>query len=198
VADKTVRSAVEPFLTAESDLGFDHLVDLPEGALRVTGSLINHVSHWRERTGRRLIVIHDTSKGLAKDKQMWEAVLTAEMPPTEVGYDRRKVRFPLGVTEVRREDSKVHPELQLVDLVAGAMATMARNTVDRGHQPGYAADLRAVVKPETVLIGGVWPSMEVTPEELGTTGPNSGVDPSAFMARLLPEAVKQEMRARRR
>ncbi len=106
------------------------------------------------------------------------------------------MRFPLGVEEVRLADSAAHLELQLVDIFAGAMATVARNRIEPRYRPGYAEQLRAAA-PRAFMIGGVWPSQEVEPEALGTTGINVGGDPADLIAALLRRAEVSSPASRR-
>jgi hypothetical protein len=63
------------------------------------------------------------------------------------------------------------------------MATLARNSIDANYRPCYAKDLRAAVTRD-IVIGGVWPPADVTPELLGTAGPGVGADPATFIAGL--------------
>lgn len=185
VGDDLLRDNLIWFIGAEAKLGLAHLEGFPPGMLNVTqSSLLTHVQHWGKLSSRSLRVIHDASSALAKDKWAWDAILTTDGPAMEMGYDRRKMRFPMGVEEVRLADSAAHIELQLVDIVAGAMATVARNKIEPGYRPGYAAQVRAAA-PRAFLIGGVWPSQEVEPEALGTTGTNVGGDPADLIAALL-------------
>jgi hypothetical protein len=187
VADGVLRDNLLWFIGAEMKLGLAHLLGLPPRMLSVTqSSLLGHVSHWAT-SSRPLSVVHDSSSALAKEKWAWDAILTADGPPIEIGYDRRKMRFPVGAEEVRFADSEVHVELQLVDIVAGAVATAARNSIEPDYRPGYAAQIRAAV-PKGLVIGGVWPSEDVEPEELGTTGPNVGGDPTDLITAILRRA----------
>lgn len=198
IADDRVRDVLIWLLGPEMHLGYEHLRTSIPGELGVTySSIMNHVSHWADRLACPLVVVHDASTAIAKDKATWEAILTADIPPIEIGYDRRKMKFPLGVTAVRLENSRANPALQLVDILAGAMATIGRNSIEHNYRANYAADLRATLKPG-VLIGGVWPSPDVSPEELGTVGSNAPGDPHTFIGSLIPDDVWDEIRSRRR
>jgi len=197
VGDELLRDNLLWFIAAEAKLGLQHLEGFPPGMLNVTqSSLLTHVHRWRKHSSRPLCVIHDASSALAKDKWAWDAILTTDGPPIEIGYDRRKMRFPLRVEEVRLEDSAAHLELQLVDIVAGAMATDYRNSIQRDYRPHYAEQLRAAGS-RAFVIGGVWPSREVEPEALGTTGTNVGGDPAELIAAILRRAEVSSPATRR-
>jgi hypothetical protein len=129
--------------------------------------------------------VHDRSKALAREQHIWEVVLSPDVPAAIVGHDRRTIQFPLGVTEVQHADSRDYPELQLTDILAGATSVYVRNKWNgESHlRPEYVRELEAVDILEPI-VNSVWPTMAVTPEELGTDGPalESSVD---FIGRLL-------------
>jgi hypothetical protein len=188
VADGLLRDNLLWFIGAEARLGLKRFLTFPARMLSVTqSSLLTHVDRWSTRSSRPLRVVHDTSSALAKHKWALDAILTADSPPIEIGYDRRKMRLPLRVQDVRFADSASHTELQFVDIVAGAMGTVARNSIEPDYRPGYADEIRAAA-PKRLVIGGVWPSEDVEPEALGTTGPNVGGDPTDLIAAILRRA----------
>lgn len=92
VADNRVRDVLTWLLGAERRLGFDHLRRSIPGELGVTySSIFTHAAHWAEHLARPLVVTHDASTVVAKNKAVWEAILMADVPPMEIGYDRRKI-----------------------------------------------------------------------------------------------------------
>lgn len=188
IADTVLRDALIYLLGSERDLGFAHIELWPGRPLNVLpSSLLTLAKHWREHAaGREMLFVHDESRDLARDKWMWDLLLSPTVPEATVGYDRRQISFPLGVSAVRFERSDDHPALQVADLVAGAMAVVARNGIDGTYRPGYADSLRRAGVEEFGVRGNVWPSLSVTPEDMGTIGPNSGGDPADYIASLLP------------
>ena len=186
VSDGVLQDTLIWLLGAEMDLGFEHLAGLPDRALNVTpSSLLMLAKHWKEKLGRKMRFAHDESRDLARDKWIWDTILSPAIPPVTVGYDRRQISFPLDVEGVSFENSEAHPALQATDLIAGAAVVIARNRIDQQYRPGYAAALRDTGL-DGFVAGGVWPDTAVTPEQLGTVGPNAGGDPALFIADLLP------------
>ena len=188
VSDGPLRDAFVWFLGAERDLGFPHLTASPAGALTITkSSLFTSVAHWRKKLGGPFKVVHDSSSALSKEKDIWQLILGPELPKAEIGYDRRKVIFPLNVEEVVFADSKSHATLQLADIVAGATATFFRSRLDDAYRRGYAQLLKEAGITEMIQ-GVVWPSTAVTPEEMGTEGGSTGSNLADFLATQMKRA----------
>ena len=185
ISDRTLRDTLMWALGAQMDFGFEHLAALPDRVLNVTPSaLLNLAQHWKKRHGRTMRFVHDASRDLAREKELWKAILSPEVPQATVGYDRRQIAFPLGVEEICFAQSEENPALQLPDIVAGATSVIARNGLDATYRPGYAEKLnRAGLNRLPGLM--VWPDSSVTPQQLGTTGRNAGGDPVDFIASMI-------------
>ncbi len=179
-ADRVVRDVLEFLLIAEGKLGYEHLRNFREHPLDValTG-LEKTVSHWRDKTEEELVVIHDESSNLARQRWVWDALSSPNLPEVEVGYDTRRIRFPLRVKETLFERSDNHAQLQCVDIVAGATAALLRNRALGKDDLPFAAELEGTGILQFVF-GTVWPTEAVTPEELGTTGEDA-IDPLEFV-----------------
>jgi hypothetical protein len=122
---------------------------------------------------------------------MWDALLSAEAPPQIVGVDRRTTRFPLNAT-MRFADSTDALQLQLADLLAGA-AMVGYTAVAGGpdKHPDYVKALRERLLLKPFVIGGVWPTPDVRPADLGTEGPIYE-DAADYMAELIEKSKKKE------
>lgn len=78
-------------------------------------------------------------------------------------------------------------QLQIADILAGAIAACLRVQATRGssHWSEYTQKLDEIDLLESgILIGGIWPSSQVTPEELGTEGKVHG-DAATHIAKVL-------------
>ena len=110
---------------------------------------------------------------MAKNKKAWDKVLHPDVPPKVVGYDRRKMYFPIRAEKTDFENSHDFEGLQLVDILAGAMARcMKWNVQGKEDHDDYAKELSSFL-PESFGGHMLWPSANVTPEDLGTTGPKA-------------------------
>ncbi|HYD48486.1 MAG TPA: DUF3800 domain-containing protein [Terriglobales bacterium] len=53
--------------------------------------------------------------------------MDATMAPRVIGYDRRRLTLPLKATGITFVDSRLCPQVQLADVIAGAFATVLAN-----------------------------------------------------------------------
>jgi hypothetical protein len=169
--------------------GINHLRALPIRLTDVLGTtgILTLVSWWRARSDARFELIHDSSSALRRQKAGWEAILASDVPAAVTGVDRRTVTFPLRVDTVRLGDSKSHLQLQLADVVAGAVTSFFRNrrNGEESYRSAYVEQL-ADLPEETwhLVVNGTWPSTAINPADLGTEGPVLG-DTADFIATVL-------------
>jgi hypothetical protein len=163
--------------------GYPHLLSVPERLTDLgTFGVLESVMHWRGTSDESLVLRPDRSSAFSRERAFWDAILSPDVPPALVGQDRRTIRFPLNVGDIEFSESHQHDQLQLVDLVAGAVATYYRHFIggEAGYKPEYAAKLKDV-GIGALVINSLWPAMANTPEALGTDGPVYG-DAADFMA----------------
>lgn len=162
---------------------------LGRGALDLSlSTAINLIGMWRGLLGGESIdLVHDQSTNMAKQRAMWEAIVSPTAPPALVGHDTRTMRFPLGVTGTTFVDGKASAALQIADLVAGATAALAGSRIT-GERNEYIDALRTLFKDGAFKGYEFLPSLDYTPESLGTVG-EGGVDPLEYTAKLM-EAAK--------
>ena len=138
-------------------------------------SFFQHASEWTGRLGVPFVVLHDASKPIEGEQVILEAMMSVSQPPELIGYDRRKMRFPLACTGIELVDSEAEPAVQVADIIASAASFVLRESL-RGSLSGFSRDLL----DSAVLEGTwapVWPTPKFTPEELGTDEPGPTVDP---------------------
>lgn len=141
------------------------------------------VGMWAKESEAPINVIHDASTNMAKQKDIWERLVSNDVPEALVGYDRRKTQFPLRVISTEFRSSADHPGLQLADVAAGAIATTTQwRAAGSPDANRYAAALATAM--EHVRHWPVWPSKDFSPEALGTVGID-GQDPTDFTEKLL-------------
>jgi hypothetical protein len=161
---------------------------LPWGALDLSFSTaINLISMWRAKLGDEPIeLVHDQSTNMAKQKQLWEILVSPTTPPAIVGHDSRTMRFPLGVTRTDFVDGRTNPALQIADVIAGACATLAGSSIT-GAESEYITKLRELFSRMGFAGYTFLPSLDITPEALGTEG-EGGEDPLEYMGQLMAAA----------
>lgn len=131
------------------------------------------VAEWSKFIQGNFSLIHDKSSGMAKNKKAWDKVLHPDVPPKVVGYDRRKMYFPIRAEKTDFERSHDFAGLQIVDILAGAMARCIKWSLQgKVDHDEYAKELFSFL-PESFGGHMLWPSSEVTPDGLGTVGPKA-------------------------
>ncbi len=155
-------------------LGFEFIRDLPRNMLDVGLSYaLNLMALWRTDTTEELYLIHDRSSAMSKQSAIWNALVDPNVPPKVVGYDRRKMTYPIAVHDTRFEDSENYVGLQLADVLAGALAYHGGWLVNsKNPSDEYGVKLHNIfLNMDIDQI--IWPSPKVTPADLETIGENA-------------------------
>jgi hypothetical protein len=181
---KPLNELLDMLLQAQRQLGQRIINTLPANSLNIafTCAMVM-MSSWRQQLNEELVLIHDASTNMSKEHFIWDTLMSPELAPATVGYDRRKWTFPIGVSKTTFEKSEHWSGLQLADVTAGAFCRAARwayGTQDMTDN--YGRDLTTVI--EGIPVIPMLPGTEVTPEELGTVGSNAG-DPNEFLAKII-------------
>jgi hypothetical protein len=147
------------------------------------------VNYWMRQSDERFDVIHDQSKPLQQSEPHLRLLMT-QASSRQVGYGDRKVELPLRISELTFADSKLHPSLQVADLVAGA--AMDLFCVLLGHREGtpYHEALRSSCFTD-LIIDGIVPSSDITRENEAQVGETSIVDGTTSFIREA-KAVREE------
>jgi len=138
----------------------------------------DHASTWTERLGTTFTIIHDSSKPLARERLVLEAMMSITDEQVQIGYDRRKKVFPIRATGIEFCDSFRHPQIQIADVLASSTAYCLRAMLRGGGDPFVQDLLRTHAL--SCSIHRVWPAMKFSPEDLGTTEVG-GIDPNQYV-----------------
>jgi len=146
---------------------------------------------WAQRLGQDILLIHDASSEMSKQRGLWEKIVSPHVPPVTVGWDRRTMQFPIRVRETRFECSRDWAGLQLADIMAGALSELLRSIAEpEGARSDYAKKLCAVLG-EWSCEEHVWPEAKFTPRELETDGDFAN-DPLQHMMDLVSRREQAE------
>jgi len=149
------------FTSAEWVLGPSHLFELPEKSLDISLTCALQIAEeWTDRTTEDFQIVHDESSAKAREKWMWDAIVSPSAPAATVGFPHRKRRYPLHVTGTRFENSKGNRQLQFADLLAGATAEWARGKMRKSDRRDYCSRLENAGL-RNFLVGGMWPVPKV-------------------------------------
>jgi hypothetical protein len=174
--DEKMESFVGYFRVGLLQVGQSILID-PSRTLDLAFTLaFTLASLWRRDipAGEGIKFIHDASSVMEYNKAIWDAAVDVRVPKQEIGYDTRTHVFPIAVTETVAEDSKNSIGIQLADVISGATAGMGRALMkDEHNRSQYESELIEIVNSDAIYKYAVWPSNNVTPEALGTVGPNA-------------------------
>jgi hypothetical protein len=112
----------------------------------------------------------DQSKYFAEAKWIWDALAQPDLPQATFHCSGSgRVHFPLNVEGTRTANSKLFHQLQVADIVAGATAAFCAGRIDPPLHSDYTKAL-ADAGILSLAIGAIWPSTDITPEEMGTSG----------------------------
>lgn len=139
---------------------------------------------WGKKIGGLFQVCTDESKTMALERDRLMALANPELPEITQGFDRRKMTFPLKVAGVIAVDSKTQLQVQFADVIAGSIAAGLRP----GTNPNsFEAECAKTCLSKGFVVDGIWPSTDITPEELGTEqAPQEGeVDLPTFTASIV-------------
>jgi len=84
---------------------------------------------WGQELNENFDVLHDESKPIFQEKCVLEACMSKDVPHAVIGYDTRKIEFPLRANGVSFSDSKNDYRLQVADLLAGSFAYWAKGLI---------------------------------------------------------------------
>jgi hypothetical protein len=124
---------------------------------------------WGDEFGRPFDVAHDISKPIDREREALQLLMANDEPRVTVGYDRRKARLPLLATGINFIGSHEAFQVQLADVIAGAMAYWASGMIGRRVDSAFFRELGRTNLRQLVVLA-VWPSAAVTPKDLGTEG----------------------------
>jgi len=129
-------------------------------------AFVEHGSIWTGRLKTEFSILHDSSKPIQQQQLILEAMMSTSEEPVSIGYDRRKMVFPIMATGIEFHDSSLIPQIQLADIIASSAAYCLRASL------GTQVDTFANELQRTKILSGnfrpVWPEIKVTPEDLGT------------------------------
>ncbi|WP_340117890.1 DUF3800 domain-containing protein [Pelagibius sp. 7325] len=169
-ADPSRKEALRYLLPSFSLLGLDHVRGLPDRVLDIALPGLVFLGHvWRSRHDDLWQVVHDQSANMAKQKWLWDALTSPDLTAARFENPGGAQQFPMNVAGTRFANSEDECQLQICDVLAGATAAFLRNRVQHSDEQAYFNRL-AEAGIEKLIVGGLWPSPEVSPDALGMRG----------------------------
>jgi hypothetical protein len=141
------RGRLDEFIGVyEKGAVFDPAVDL----------FIDMINQWMGQHPGMITVTHDRSKPLMQQDDLLRSMMMP-LSPRKIGYGERQAELPLRIDKLKFGDSKVHPQLQLADLIAGAAIDGMLGISGRRPRSSYHDALQST-SFETLFVGGLLPS----------------------------------------
>jgi hypothetical protein len=150
-------------------LGYEHVRNLPKHVLDLSLPGLAVIGHrWRSLHEGPWEAVYDDSSMMAKQAWLWEAMSSPQLASARFhGPDCEQI-FPMNVTATRFARSEHEKQIQLCDILGGAAATSLRAYAEKRITP--FAERLVAAGMEKLVIGGMWPSDDVTPEGVGKKG----------------------------
>lgn len=157
---------VAPTLMLRSPTGFFATMSPGELDPALTAFLVL-VEKWGCKLNERFEAAADASKAIAAERTVLEGLSEDSHAPVTIGYDRRKMQFPLKMASLAFVDSRTEKQVQLADVIAGAISSGLR-AKSGTRESSFEDDLLQIIAEKNLVVGGIWPSADITPEALGT------------------------------
>lgn len=185
------KEILEPILASKKYIG-SILDSVEKYTIDLTLPSVSQLADlWNKEVNQNLDIIHDDSKQI----EFWKdfLFLVSKMIGTErveVGFDYRKMTYPLAIDSVTLESSKDVLQIQLADLIASSLTYCIKKIhIEKSREDEFA---NKILESNLGNIDTypVMPSDKLTPKDLGTED-DSGINPLDFLAQKIMES-KQE------
>ncbi|WP_323149181.1 DUF3800 domain-containing protein [Pseudomonas oryzihabitans] len=156
-------------------------------------SFFSQCVHWGEDHPKGFYVIHDDSKSIEQQADLFSLFMDLTQSTIELGYDRRKFKLPLKALSLEFSNSQNHPQLQVADIIASAVAYWAKG-IEKGEKEDYLfLELERLNIKRLLSPSSIWPTMQVSPEKLRTIfdgGLNPANHTSYFLMNAKPSTIR--------
>jgi len=151
-------------------------------------AFFSHCVLWGNAYPKGFHIIHDDSHSIEKERVLFALFMDWTQSELELGYDRRKINLPLKGKSLNFSSSEKYVQLQVSDIIASSFTYWAAG-VSRGESQDYLfTELNKLNLDRFVGHNKIWPTMDVTPEELGTVH-NGGLNAANHIPFFLHNAV---------
>lgn len=148
---------------------------------------VNHASKWTGLFQEPFEIIHDASKPLENEQLILEAMMSITEESELMGYDRRKMNFPISATGINFVDSTNVKSVQIVDIIASSAGYVLKMSLKEKNSTFVSELLETNVLSSQML--PVWPMPKVTPEELGTNQSSPKKDINEYVGKYIKKRL---------
>lgn len=166
----------------------DIFVDIDKSTLDPSiPAFFSQCVNWGKVHPKGFHIIHDDSKSIEQQQELFALFMDWTQKNIELGYDRRKFNLPLKGLSLKFSSSQLHPQIQVADIIASAISYWA-NGRERGEKLDYFfLELDKLNLDKLLTPTRIWPTLNVTPETLGTVH-KGGLNPADHTAYFLARA----------
>ncbi len=185
--DEKHRLMLQPIL-----LSSNHISDILDSVVKYTidltlPSVTLLADVWNKETNQNLNIIHDDSKQIEFWKDFIQFISKSlGEEKVEVGFDYRKMTYPLAIDSVSLESSKDILQIQLADLLASSLTYCIKKIHIEKSDDDFAKKIMNS-KIGHIKTYPIMPSNKLTPKDLGTEDDN-GINPLDHLAKKMYEA----------
>ena len=139
-------------------------------------ALFSHCVRWGQQHPKGFHVIHDDSHSIEKQRYMFARFMDWTQDNIQLGYDRRKFDLPLKGKSFKFDKSEAHAQLQVADIIASSFAYWASCISRKVTDDCFFQELDKLNFDKFIGHNKIWPSPDVTPQELNTVH-DGGINP---------------------
>jgi len=151
-------------------------------------AFFSHCAQWGEAYPKGFHIIHDDSHSIEKQRLLFAQFMDWTQDDVELGYDRRKYKLPLKGKSLKFASSKDYSQIQVADIIASSFSYWAAG-VSRGETEDYLfLELNKLNLDRFICHNKIWPTMNVTPEDLGTVH-DGGLNAANYTPFFLNKAI---------
>lgn len=147
------------------------------------------MASWGRGSGKPITLYHDATTNMASQAHQWDVFVSPDVEERLVGYDRRTIQYPIGVSRTKFVASENWAGIQLADILVGVVVRCIKTKYGFAESDELTDALWDVFQGWP-LCGFVGPEAKFSPEELETTGPLHS-DPMAFGMELFRKKDQQ-------
>lgn len=150
----------------------DHLQFLNKNNLDpVQSGIFTQAQYWESEFNGPFNIIHDESNNLEQSLDYFNRFIDQESLPFKAGTDDRIITLPLKVKKVSIKDSKLVSQIQVSDIIAGAIAYYLKQVIlaEQGREKENLFYQLQELGIESLIVHHVWPELKFTPEQYGIT-----------------------------
>lgn len=136
------------------------------------------MASWGHGGGKPITLYHDATTNMASQSQQWDVFVSPDVEERLVGYDRRTIQYPIGVSKTEFVTSENWAGIQLADILVGVVVRCIKTKYGFAESDEFTDALWDHFQGWP-LCGFVGPQAKFSPEELGTNGPLHS-DPMQF------------------